>query len=381
MDLDIVTVICRELETRAKELVRCEVDTVAVGEEALFDNVEVASAIVVDTDKVGELNASASSKHVVSYMINEVAVALSRAEDGEMLTWDEAGEELLIKIPLPGVLELAKAGEKTLLSGTLKDEAELEVSVGRVAEPDGDEMTKTDEAFDRIPVMIGSEAYEDKVVLIEDETAVVIKLVDGPLGEIGDASVKDVLFQKFWYGFPWLTGIGGWVVAEDTAVPLLTSVATDRAEAIGDENAAVPRLEEAVPDDKTTGTIDGLLRPVERGGLGDSTTLLEGDVDSLEDTTEMLIVVGKERTSDGDDADSTSLFEFALEVRRVEVSAKISVDLAIIVVLLDEEVRTEVDAGEEPVAITARTLVLEVPLFVGDDDIAGASESEEFSPW
>ena len=259
MGIEIVTVICTELEeaigevkaddaTRGKELVRREVDTVAIGEEAVFNNVEIAGAIEVDTDRVGELNVSASSIHVVSYMTGEVAVALPRTEDGEMLTLSEADEEtadtglegmlavgtrkesaeenvelateleLPVKIPLPSVLELAGVGEKTILGGMLEDKAELEVPVDSAAEPGGDDATETDEAFDRMPVMTGSEAYEGKTVLIEDETAPAIKFVDGPLGEIGELGVKDVLFQKLWHDFPLLTGIGGWVVAEDTAV-------------------------------------------------------------------------------------------------------------------------------------------------------------------
>lgn len=378
-DLGIVTVICRELE--------------------------VAGVIEVNADRVGELNVSASSTHVVSYMTGGMVVALPKAENGEMMTRGEVGEEMVdtepegmitvgtdndpteeyvelialgeiaelelpIKIPLPSVLELSGAGEKTMLSGKLEDEAELEVSVGGAAGLGGGEMTGTDEAFDRMLVMTGSEAYEGKMVFTKGETAVAFRFVDEPLGEIGDADVKDVLFQKLWYGVPWLIGIKGLVVTEDTAVPL----------AIGDEDTAVPWLKEAVPEDKPTGPIDRLLKPVERGELEDSTTLLEGDVDSLEDTAEILIVVGTEKVSDGDVAEPTGLLEVAAEVGRVEVRVRNSVDLTITVVLFDEEVRTEVDAGGEPVAITAITLVLEALPLVGDDDTAGAGEYEEYSP-
>lgn len=133
--------------------------------------------------------------------------------------------ELPVNTPLPCVLEFAEASEKALLRGTPEDEAEREASVDHTAEAGREEVTETNEAFDRTPVITSGEAYEAKIVLVESETATASKLVDGPLGEIGDTGVKDVLFQKLWYGFPGLTGIGGWAVAEDTAVPPLVGVA------------------------------------------------------------------------------------------------------------------------------------------------------------
>src|SRR5579871_3444883 len=127
-------------------------------------------------------------------MTGVVAVALLRVEDGKMLTGRELGEEagkknvefatlgeiivleLLIKTPLPGVLEFAVADEKTMLRGTLKDEAELNVVVDHAPEMD--------------------EAFEGKIVFGKDVTAVAFKFVDELLDEIGDADVKSVLFQK-----------------------------------------------------------------------------------------------------------------------------------------------------------------------------------------
>jgi len=100
----------------------------------------------------------------------------------------------------------------------------------------------------------------------------------------------------------------------------------------------------------------------------------------------MLIVVGTERASDGDNAESTLLPEFALEVRRVdvrrvEVRVRNSVDLMTIVVLLDDEIGVEVNVGGEPVGITAITLVLDMPPLVNNDDTTGADEYGEYPPW
>jgi hypothetical protein len=52
-----------------------------------------------------------------------------------------------------------------------------------------------------------------------------------------------------------------------------------------------------------------------------------------------------------------------------------------IVVLLDEEIEAEVNAGGEPVGITAMTLVLDLPPLVDGDDATGAGEYGEYSPW
>lgn len=133
-----------------------------------------------------------------------------------------------------------------------------------------------------------------------------------------------------------------------------------------DEDAVVSLLDEKFPEGKMAGPIDGLPIPVESG--------------ALEDTEEMLIVVGTEGASDGAETKSTWLLEFAPEFRSVEVRVRNSVDLVVVVALLDKGVGIEADAGEELVAITAITLMFEELPLVGDDDTAGADEYGEYPP-
>ena len=64
-------------------------------------------------------------------------------------------------------------------------------------------MTGTDKAVDRVLVMTDGEVGDSKMVLPDGEIAATIKLVDEALGGIGDTGVKDVLFRKLWWDFPW----------------------------------------------------------------------------------------------------------------------------------------------------------------------------------